>query len=214
MVRPRHPALPLMNAQAKAHRLEMLGVDTLFELPFDAPLASLSPEDFVHRRPRPRPRPLPRGRRRRLPLRQGPRGLGRDVPRPRPRGGLEVTIAPMVELEGSEVSSTAIRQASPRATRGRPRGCWATGTDRGAGDPRRPAGPDAGLPHREPVHRAPPPAPIRHLCRGGRRARRPPPGSWHGAASIGVRPMFGTNQPNCETFLFDFAGDLTALRCP
>jgi riboflavin kinase/FMN adenylyltransferase len=104
---PDAPPFRLMNAQAKAHRLEMLGVDTLFELPFDAPLASLSPEDFVHRRPRPRPRPLPRGRRRRLPLRQGPRGLGRDVPRPRPRGGMEVTIAPMVELEGSEVSSTA-----------------------------------------------------------------------------------------------------------
>jgi riboflavin kinase / FMN adenylyltransferase len=33
-------------------------------------------------------------------------------------------------------------------------------------------------------------------------------GSYHGAASIGVRPMFGVNVPNCETFLFDFKGDL------
>jgi riboflavin kinase/FMN adenylyltransferase len=33
-------------------------------------------------------------------------------------------------------------------------------------------------------------------------------GSYDGAASIGVRPMFGQNLPNCETFLFDFTGDL------
>ncbi|MEM9788015.1 MAG: riboflavin kinase, partial [Pseudomonadota bacterium] len=33
-------------------------------------------------------------------------------------------------------------------------------------------------------------------------------GSYDGAASIGVRPMFGENLPNCETFLFDFKGDL------
>ena len=31
---------------------------------------------------------------------------------------------------------------------------------------------------------------------------------YQGAASIGVRPMFGENRPNCETFLFDFKGDL------
>ena len=33
-------------------------------------------------------------------------------------------------------------------------------------------------------------------------------GQYHGAASIGVRPMFGENTPNLETFLFDFKGDL------
>jgi riboflavin kinase / FMN adenylyltransferase len=36
----------------------------------------------------------------------------------------------------------------------------------------------------------------------------PKAGSYHGAASLGVRPMFGVNSPNLETFLFDFAGDL------
>ena len=36
----------------------------------------------------------------------------------------------------------------------------------------------------------------------------PHKGSFHGAASIGVRPMFGENRPNCETFIFDFKGDL------
>jgi riboflavin kinase / FMN adenylyltransferase len=33
-------------------------------------------------------------------------------------------------------------------------------------------------------------------------------GSYKGAASLGVRPMFGVNTPNLETFLFDFKGDL------
>lgn len=33
-------------------------------------------------------------------------------------------------------------------------------------------------------------------------------GRYQGAASIGVKPTFGVNRANCETFLFDFAGDL------
>jgi riboflavin kinase/FMN adenylyltransferase len=33
-------------------------------------------------------------------------------------------------------------------------------------------------------------------------------GSYHGVASLGVRPMFGQNKANLETFLFDFKGDL------
>ena len=36
----------------------------------------------------------------------------------------------------------------------------------------------------------------------------PQAGSYQGAASLGVRPMFGVNTPNLETFLFDFKGDL------
>ena len=36
----------------------------------------------------------------------------------------------------------------------------------------------------------------------------PHKGSYHGVASMGVRPMFGENTPNLETFIFDFSGDL------
>ena len=36
----------------------------------------------------------------------------------------------------------------------------------------------------------------------------PHAGSYQGAASLGVRPMFGENKANIETFLFDFKGDL------
>ncbi|MEP6288311.1 MAG: riboflavin kinase, partial [Marinomonas sp.] len=32
--------------------------------------------------------------------------------------------------------------------------------------------------------------------------------SYHGAASVGVRPMFDGDHPNIETFLFDFSGNL------
>ena len=36
----------------------------------------------------------------------------------------------------------------------------------------------------------------------------PHAGSYLGAASLGVRPQFGGDVPNLETFLFDFIGDL------
>ncbi|EEW59488.1 FMN adenylyltransferase [Ruegeria sp. TrichCH4B] len=36
----------------------------------------------------------------------------------------------------------------------------------------------------------------------------PHKGSYHGAASVGVRPMFDGDQPNIETYLFDFKGNL------
>jgi riboflavin kinase/FMN adenylyltransferase len=37
-------------------------------------------------------------------------------------------------------------------------------------------------------------------------------GLWRGVASLGVRPMFGVNAPNLETYLFDFDGDLYGAR--
>jgi riboflavin kinase/FMN adenylyltransferase len=36
----------------------------------------------------------------------------------------------------------------------------------------------------------------------------PHKGNYHGAASLGIRPMFDGQYPNIETFLFDFSGDL------
>jgi riboflavin kinase / FMN adenylyltransferase len=36
----------------------------------------------------------------------------------------------------------------------------------------------------------------------------PHAGRYAAVASLGVRPMFGVNQPNLETHLFDFKGDL------
>ncbi len=33
-------------------------------------------------------------------------------------------------------------------------------------------------------------------------------GTYHGATSIGKKPMFGENIPNCETFILNFDGNL------
>jgi riboflavin kinase/FMN adenylyltransferase len=199
----------LMNAQAKAHRLERLGVDTLFEVPFDTALAALVPEAFVRD-----------VLRRDLGLShavvgadfrfgKGRAGTAETLAELGPAHGVEVTVAPMVAFEGGEVSSTAIRQA---LTEGRPRdaarmlGHWhriegpvIRGDQRGRtlGYPTANMS-IAGL----------------HPPRFGIYAVKvdvldgPHAGSRHGVASIGVRPMFGVNTPNCETFLFDFAGDL------
>ena len=40
----------------------------------------------------------------------------------------------------------------------------------------------------------------------------PHKGRYDGVASLGVRPMFGRNEPNFEVHLFDFAGDLYGSR--
>ena len=44
---PDAPPFRLMNAEARANRLARLQVQHLYELPFDAVLAGLSPEDFA-----------------------------------------------------------------------------------------------------------------------------------------------------------------------
>ena len=44
---PTAPAFRLMNAEARAHRLEKLGMAHLYELPFDAAMAGLSAEAFA-----------------------------------------------------------------------------------------------------------------------------------------------------------------------
>ncbi len=198
-----------MNAQAKANRLEMLGVDTLFELPFDAALAGLSPEAFVRD---------VLGRDLGLShvvvgadfrFGKGRAGTAETLATLGKVQGIAVTVAPMVAFEGGEVSSTAIRQA---LSEGRPRdaarmlGHWhriegpvIRGDQRGRtlGYPTANMS-IAGL----------------HPPRFGVYAVKvdvldgPHAGSLRGVASIGVRPMFGVNTPNCETFVFDFSGDL------
>ncbi|MEM8753591.1 MAG: riboflavin kinase, partial [Pseudomonadota bacterium] len=40
----------------------------------------------------------------------------------------------------------------------------------------------------------------------------PHAGAYGGVASLGVRPMFGENRPNLETYVFDFEGDLYGAR--
>ena len=206
---PDAPPFRLTGSGARAHRLEKIGVDILYELTFNTALAGLSPEDFVTR-------VLVEG----LGVRHvtvgadfhfGAKRAGTpDVLRDfGDKLGFGVTIADLVAEGEEEISSTAIRNA---LAEGRPRdaaamlGHWHR--IEGAvlhGDAR---GRDLGFPTANmSISGLHPPkfgiyAVLADVLNG------PHTGSYHGAASIGVRPTFGDNTPNCETFIFDFDGDL------
>ena len=199
----------LMNAGARANRLDRLQVEKLYELPFNAALAGLSAQEFASEVIATR-----------LGLRhvvigadfcfgKGRTGTAADMQALGEELGFGVTVAPMVGFDGIEVSSTAIRRA---LTEGRPRdaaamlGHWhriegpvIRGDQRGR---------DLGFPTANMSIAG------LHPPRFGVYAVKvdvldgPHRGSYNGAASIGTRPMFGVNAANCETFLFDFKGDL------
>ncbi|MFE3838629.1 bifunctional riboflavin kinase/FAD synthetase [Pseudogemmobacter sonorensis] len=206
---PDAPPFRLMNAESRANRLAKLGVEHLYELPFDADLAALTPEAFA-RDVLARDLGLRhvvigedfRFGRDRAGRAGDLRRLGRDL-------GFGVTVAPLVSDTGIEVSSTAIRRA---LSEGRP------------GDAARMLGHwhriDGAVIHGEKRGRELgfPTANMAldglHLPKFGVYAvlvdvlEGPQAGRYQGAASLGVRPMFAGELPNLETFLFDFRGDL------
>ena len=198
-----------MNSESRANRLARLGVEHLYELPFGAVLAGLSPEafardvlvsglgvahvtvgaDFVFGKDR-------AGNVATL------QALGRQL-------GFGVTAVPLVGTNGQDYSSTAIRRA---LTDGRPRdaermlghlhrieGEVVHGNKRGR---------QFGWPTANMLMNG------LHLPRLGVYAvvvevlTGPDKLSCQGVASLGVRPMFGRNEPNLEVHLFDFDGDL------
>ncbi len=206
---PHAPAFRLMNAEARANRLAKLGVQHLYELPFGNSLASLTPEAFARD-------VLAQG----LGLShvvigsdfrfgKGRSGTASDLQAIGLKHGFRTTIATLIQIADQDISSTAIRQA---LTDGHPRGAAAMlghwhriegevihGEKRGRelGYPTANMSID-GL----------------HLPKFGVYAVRvtvltgPQQGQYMGAASLGVRPMFGENRPNLETYLLDFNGDL------
>ena len=210
---PDAPPFRLMSSAARASRLERLGVDVLYEVPFDDALAGLSAEAFAAE------------------VLAGAIGLrhavvGHDFRFGRARQGdpqalarlgealgFGVSVAPMVELEAGQVSSTRIREA---LSEGRPRDAA-----RMLGHTHRIEGP---VIHGEKRGRTLgyPTANLAldglHLPAFGVYAVTadvldgPHRGSYDGAASLGTRPMFGENRPNLETYLLDFEGDLYGAR--
>jgi len=206
---PTAPAFRLMNAEARAHRLEKLGVERLYELNFNASLSSLSARDFAQQV-----------------IRDG-FGLkhvvvGADFNFGKGRSGnaqtlvdlgaelgFGVTIAPLVADAKGEFSSTSIRAA---LTEGRPEdaarmlGHWhrIDGVVIG-GDQR---GRDLGYPTANlAIDGLHPPkfgiyAVLVDVLEG------PYKGHYQGAASIGIRPTFDGEHPNLEVYIFDFAGDI------
>ncbi len=207
---PKAPPFRLMNAEARAHRLDWLGIEKLYELSFNDTLSALVARGFRRQGDRRRARPRPRRGRRGFPLRQGPRRQrGRCSKRSAREMGFGVTVAPLMHDTGAEISSTAIRQA---LSDGRPRdaarmlGHWhridgkvIRGDQRGRilGYPTANMSITGLHPPRFGVYV------VKVDVLTGAHA-----GNYGGAASIGVRPMFGEHLPNLESYLFDFAGDI------
>lgn len=199
----------LMGPAARATRLEKLGVSRLYELPFTPDLAALTPEEFardvVHEGLGLRHVVVGAdfcfGRKR--------AGTAQDLVAFGNAFGFGVTIAPLLAQSAATVSSTAIREA---LSAGRPRdaaamlGHWHRiegpvigGEQRGRklGYPTANMSIDGLHPPAFGVY-----AVLVDVLEG------PHAGAYHGVASMGVRPMFGVNTPNLETFVFDFSGDL------
>lgn len=206
---PDAPPFRLMNAESRANRLAKLGVKELYELPFDKSLSSLTPDAFAHEV-----------------LAQGlgvshvvvgadfcfgkaRAGAAQDLVHLGKTYGFDVTVANLVHYDGTEISSTAIRTA---LAEGRPRdaaamlGHWHRIDGEVIHGEKR--GRQLGYPTANMSVKG------LHLPKLGVYAVRvevltgPQIGHYIGAASLGVRPMFGTNLPNLETFIFDFNGDL------
>jgi riboflavin kinase / FMN adenylyltransferase len=206
---PDAPPFRLMGAEARAHQLQKIGVDKLYELGFDAALSGLSPRAFAQE-------VIVDG----LGLRHVV--VGADFRFGKARAGTAdqlqafgaemgfgVTIAPLMAKGPDTVSSTAIRNA---LTEARPRdaaamlGHWHRvegpilhGEKRGRelGYPTANMSIDGLHPPAFGVY-----AVLVDVLEG------PQAGRYHGVASLGVRPMFGANKANLETFIFDFKGDL------
>ena len=206
---PHASSFRLMSSDAKATRLNKLNVEKLYELNFNKTLSSLTPFDFSDQ-------VISKG----LGLRhlvvgedfcfgKGRSGTVKDLISLGSSMGFEVTVAELMETEIGQVSSTSIRNA---LAEGRPKdaakqlGHWHRIEGVVIGGEQR--GRELGYPTAnmslDGLH-------LPHLgvyavlvdVLNGEHV-----GSYNGVASLGVRPMFGENTPNLETFIFDFSGDL------
>lgn len=206
---PDAPPFRLMSAEARASRLAKLGVARLYELNFNTALSQLTPEEFARD-------VVAEG----LGLKhlvvgadfcfgKGRAGTAADLVHFGAEYGYEVTVAELLTGAEGAVSSTAIRTA------------LAEGRPEDAADM---------LGHWHRIE-----GPVVHGEKRGRELGYPTAnmdltglhlpalgvyavlvdvlegahaGQYHGVASLGVRPMFGGQVPNLETFVFDFSGDL------
>ncbi len=206
---PDAPAFRLMNEETRAHRLNKLGIDALFEIPFNKALSQLTAEEFARD-------VLTNGLHIKHVIigadfrfgkgREGDASMLCDLGQ---KLGFGVTVAPLISDEKGDYSSSAIREA---LSTGHPEdaarmlGHWhridgivEKGDQRG----RELGFPTANISLDD-----------LHLPKFGIYAvffdvlSGPHKGVYRGAASLGIRPTFGINKPNLETFLFDFSGDL------
>jgi len=206
---PDAPDFRLMNNEAKANRLAKLGVDHLYELPFDQIMSSFTARDFAKT-------VIADG----LGLShvvigadfcfgRGRVGTAQDLVRYGAEFGFDVTVAPLLRVDRDFISSTSIRRALSNGEPGRAAdmlGHWHRiegevlhGEKRGRA---------LGYPTANMSLKG------LHLPKFGVYAAHatvltgPHQGTYEGATSLGIRPMFGEKTPNLETFIFDFDGDL------
>lgn len=206
---PDAPNFRLMSPEARSSRLEKLGVERLYELNFNTAMASLTPREFAQN-------VIADG----LGLAhvvvgadfcfgKGRVGKTSDLIEFGKEMGFGVTIAPLLAEDKNTVSSTAIRTALAEARpddAAKMLGHWHRIEGPVIGGEQR--GRELGYPTANMSVDG------LHLPALGVYAvifdvlDGPHMGSYHGVASLGVRPMFGENKPNIETFVFDFSGDL------
>ncbi|WP_136439998.1 bifunctional riboflavin kinase/FAD synthetase [Pacificoceanicola onchidii] len=206
---PDAPAFRLMSADARATRLERLGVERLYQINFNMALASLTPRAFAERVIRDGLGLCHVVVGKDFCFGKGRAGSVKELQAFGEEMGFGVTVADLLQTGGQEISSTAIRTA---LSEGRPRDAAA-----GLGHWHRIEGEVIGGEQRGRVLGYPtanmsidglhPPAfgvyaVLVEVLDGQHK------GKYHGAASVGVRPMFDGQFPNIETFLFDFTGDL------
>jgi len=207
--RPDDPPFRLMSAATRAHRLEKIGIERLYELPFTRAVSGLTDREFAQEILTNRLGVAHVVIGADFCFGKGRTGTAAHMTEYGAEMGFGVTVAEMMETAAGPVSSTAIRAA---LTEGDTRhaaqmlGHWhridgpvIQGDQRG----RELGYPTANMsiaglhPPRFGVY-----AVLVDVLTG------PHAGRYTGAASIGVRPTFGVNQANCESYLFDFAGDL------
>jgi len=206
---PDAPAFRLMNEETRAHRINKLGIDALFEIPFNTALSQLTAEEFARN-------VLTNG----LHIKhviigadfrfgKGREGDADMLCELGQKTGFGVTVAPLISDEKGDYSSSAIREALSTGNpedAARMLGHWhridgivEKGDQRG----RELGFPTANISLDD-----------LHLPKFGVYAvffdilNGPHKGVYRGAASLGIRPTFGINKPNLETFLFDFSGDI------
>ena len=206
-------AFRLMDAAIRARQLSALEVDVLFELSFDSALSQLTAEEFS--------RDILAGK---LGIShavighdfrygKGRTGNPETLLEDGERFGFGVTVAPMIEAPGLEVSSTAARNALSegkpwQAARilGHPH-CIEGIVEMGERRGRALGFPTANLSVGE-LHQPMPGiyAVCAEILTGSSKGR------FIGAASLGTNPTFGSNPLRLEVYLFDFSGDIYGQR--
>ncbi len=209
-LKPPAESFRLTPFRVKARLIAELGVDAMFALTFDAAMAAKSPQDFVMD-------VLVDG------LAAGCVVVGGDFRFGKGRAGDVTVLAYMGEMEGfgvevfapvladhEKISSTHIRQAlkagKPDVAARLLGHFWAVEGRVEHGDKRgRTIGfPTANMRLADCLH----PAFGIYAVRATVLENEKPVSTHDGVASFGIRPMFKSQEPLLETWLFDFSGDL------